>query len=90
MKISAGVIDSGYRDEILVMIYNGNKKPVVLSPTIVSPYETDRTIFYPTSKAIAQGLIVAVPQLNIIEKTVEEIKAITSLRGEGKLGSSEK
>lgn len=47
-------------------------------------------IFYPYDKAICQALLIPVPKSTTQECTVEEIKAISSERGDGKLGSSGK
>ena len=47
-------------------------------------------IFYPYEKAITQALLLPVPQTEIEECTIEEIHAIKSERGTGKLGSSNK
>ena len=47
-------------------------------------------LIYPYSKAIAQALIVPVPKTEVEELTYDELKAIKSERGLGKLGSSNK
>ena len=47
-------------------------------------------IEYPICKAICQALVEEVPKVNIVEKTVDEILAISSERGTGMLGSSGK
>lgn len=46
--------------------------------------------YYPYTKAITSGAIVEVPIMESREISVEELKAIPSARGEGKLGSSGK
>jgi dUTP pyrophosphatase len=48
------------------------------------------SIFYPYDKAICQALLIPVPESTAQECTVEEIKSISSKRGDGKLGSSGK
>ena len=45
---------------------------------------------YPYSKAIAQALVLPVPEVEIEEISYEELQAIPSERGLGKLGSSNK
>ena len=50
----------------------------------------DNAIIYPYSKAIAQAIFVPVPKLETETISIEELKAIPSVRGEGKLGSSNK
>ncbi|MCU6706471.1 Deoxyuridine 5'-triphosphate nucleotidohydrolase [uncultured Ruminococcus sp.] len=47
-------------------------------------------ILYPYEKAICQALIIPVPEVEIEEYTYEELKAISSERGTGRLGSSGK
>ena len=51
---------------------------------------SDYDIFYPYSKAIAQALVIPVPQVTIEEISYKELQAIPSERGLGALGSSNK
>lgn len=46
--------------------------------------------FYPYSKAIAQALVIPVPQVKVEEIAYNELQAIPSERGLGALGSSNK
>lgn len=92
MKINAGVIDSGFRGEYFVSLYNGNDAPLYITKYMdgeQSP-EPKNAILYPYSKAIAQALVIPVPEVEIEEISYEELKAIPSERGIGKLGSSNK
>ncbi len=50
----------------------------------------DDTIIYPYNKAICQALLLPVPKVVTEEYTYDEIQAIPSKRGTGKLGSSGK
>ena len=50
----------------------------------------NQSIIYPYTKAICQALLLPVPKVEIEELPLEELKAIPSERGEGKLGSSGK
>lgn len=90
MKIGAGVCDSGFRGEVFVQLYNGLDKQIVISPVEDKVREEHDVLIYPASKAIAQILVLPIPQVKVVEKTPEEIRAITSSRGEGQLGSSGK
>lgn len=97
IKRNAGVIDSGYRGEILVSIFNANNKTLILSniseedlrekmPQLFqSPY-----IFYSTKKAIAQGIIHKIEDMSTRELSYEELKQISSNRGGKGFGSSNK
>ena len=92
MKVNAGVIDSGYRGEYFVSIYNGNDVPLYIAKYMdgeQSP-EDKNAIVYPYSKAIAQALVIPVPEVCVEEINYDELKAIASERGMGALGSSNK
>lgn len=95
LKISAGVLDSGFRNEWFVCLYNGNDVPMFISkigetgeqsPLTEHPY----AILYPYSKAIAQALVIPVPETIVEEISYEELMNIPSERGMGMLGSSSK
>jgi len=87
-----GVIDSGYRGEIFIPINNTSNKNILFYTSnsdpnkIISDLSLKEIISYPLSKAIAQGLLLYCPHVEIIE----EDNLNLSLRGEGKLGSSNK
>ena len=92
LKISAGVLDSGFRNEWFVCLYNGNDKPICIAKYLdgeQSPENKD-AILYPYNKAIAQALLVYVPKAKSEEIPYEELKQIPSERGLGQLGSSNK
>ena len=92
MKINAGVIDSGFRNEWFVSLYNGNDVPVYIAKHLTgeqSPEDPD-AIVYPYTKAIAQALLIEVPEAEIEEISYEELKLIESERGMGMIGSSNK
>lgn len=93
MKFGAGVIDSGFRNEWQVVIYNGNKKPLIItkeeSPEVLEKL-ADEYVVYPYSKAIAQFVILPVPKTNVEEIAYKELLEYESERGLGMLGSSNK
>ena len=120
----AGVIDSGYRNEILIPLTNTTEHDIVIAkhgitlgeifhehatknandfefltlmlegldtPEGWQKYaERSNIIIYPYEKAIAQLLVVPVPEVEVEEITYEELQAIPSQRGMGRLGSSGK
>lgn len=72
IAVRAGVIDSGYRGEVIVCLEN----------TTDTPYNLDVT------NAIAQGVLIPNPKKVIEEYDIEEINAIGSERGVGGFGST--
>lgn len=102
MAQRCGIIDSGYRGEWGVPITNTSDVLIVICKkefidavcefTSISlyPYRKSDYILYPYEKAICQALVLPVPEVEIEEYTYEELKAIPSERGTGRLGSSGK
>lgn len=72
IALRAGVIDSGYRGEIMICLEN----------------TTDKDINIDLTKAIAQGVLIPNPKKVIEEYKIEEINAIGSERGVGGFGST--
>lgn len=108
MARRAGVIDSGFRDEIFVGMTNTTNHRLYISKlekdelfdveynakmdVIFSDFltEFENAIIYPYSKAIAQALVLPIPEVEVEEISYEDLKAIPSERGLGCLGSSNK
>ena len=101
IKKSAGVMDSGYRGEYLILTYNTNKKPFVISklsedviPEIFEvngkKYKKSEVILYPYKKAICQIVVHIVPELETVELNYDDLLKICSERGTGGFGSSGK
>ena len=88
IKVSAGQIDSSYRGEWFVALYNANKVDVVISKESNKVKCFGDRIVVPYSKAIAQFAVEEVPLVVIREVSADEIQADKSERGDGKLGSS--
>ena len=97
IALRCGVLDSGYRNEWFVGLTNTTDKVMFISK--LSEQETynkycndimQESFVYPYSKAIAQALIIPVPKVKVEEISYNELKAIKSERGLGKLGSSNK
>ena len=89
-----GVIDSGFRGEWKIPITNSTGKVLIIAKDIciesLKNMYGDSVIIYPYSKAIAQAIVVEVPDMNIEEVELETILNISSERGTGMLGSSNK
>lgn len=89
----AGVIDSGYRGEILVPVTNTTYYPIVICKPGAMESSKDpryKTIILPYTKAIAQMIVLPVPQVEVEEISYEELNHIPSERGIGGFGSSGK
>lgn len=92
MAQRCGIIDSGYRGEWGVPITNTNDIPIVIckKESITDFNDFASILLFPYEKAICQALVLPVPEVEIEEYTYEELKAIPSERGTGRLGSSGK
>ena len=101
IKKSGGVFDSGYRGEYMIMTYNTNDKPFIISKAPVEEvaenfeidgvvYDKSQIILYPKSKAICQIVMQIIPKLDEKEISYDELKAIASERSVGGFGSSGK
>ena len=97
IKKSAGVVDSGYRGEIMIAITNSTANPIIISKLekdeLLNKYpelKDKELIVYPYKKAIAQGIIHRVEELEVDEIPYEELLKFESNRGKGGWGSSGK
>ena len=95
IKRNAGVVDSGYRGEIKVAIFNANDVPLVVSNISEENLrkkrpDLDVILFYPVSKAIAQGVIHRVEKMLTREVSMEALLSIPSKRQDNGWGSSNK
>ena len=89
-----GIIDSGYRGEIFIALNNTSNKNILFykNESKIDSFleennlEKKDVVLYPQSKAIAQGILLYSPHINI-----EEVKELSSSeRMGGKIGSSNK
>ncbi len=95
IKKSAGVIDSGYRDEWFIAITNTNDKYLYIAPektikTLKDFVGETSAYYYPMEKAIAQAVVLPVPKMDVKEISYDDLKAIESERGTTSLGASGK
>lgn len=90
MAVRAGVVDSGYRGEIFIAINNTGDYPIIIAKESVDKILLAGATVYPYEKAIAQLVLVNVPKAKVEELYYEELQAIPSQRGDGKLGESGK
>lgn len=101
IKKNGGVFDSGYRGEYLIVIFNANDKPLVISKVAQEnlsdtfevdgkKYNKDNIVYYPYTKAICEVVLHVLPSLESKEISYEELLKIESERGAGGFGSSGK
>ena len=94
MAQRAGVIDSGYRGEYMAPVTNVNDKPLcIVKKEVLETWDEDQKekyILYPYEKAVCQGVLLKMPQLESETLSYDELKKIASLRNDGRLGSSGK
>lgn len=88
--VMAGQIDSGYRGEYFVSLFNGNDIPVELTNIITEVEKTEDFIKVPASKAVCQFAVEPVPDVKIKEITYNQIQEFKSDRGISCLGGSGK
>lgn len=89
LSILAGTIDSGYRGEIMLMA-TPLVKDVLITSEVKEVEEHDDLILYPYKKAVAQLVLLPVPDVEVEELTYEELLKIESERKTGGWGSSGK
>lgn len=95
MGIRAGVIEGTYRGELLVCISNHNNVPLAIAKDTITEKEIKQqvaptTIIYPYEKAIVQGILRKIEPAQFITIPLEELKKMTTIRGEGGFGSTGK
>ena len=88
MAVRAGVIDSGFRNEWMVIINNTGDIPILITNDMSN--SNDIVIMYPASKAIAQVVFQEVPLLQGVEVEYDVLMGFESERGLGMLGDSGK
>ncbi len=101
IKKNGGVFDSGYRGEYLICTYNTHNIPFIITKkdiaTLPEQFEAEGKVYnksevnlYPYTKAICQMVLQEIPALEVEELSYEELKNISSERGVGGFGHSNK
>jgi len=90
MSVRAGVVDSGFRNEIVVMINNTSNLSIVISSSSYVLENSYNCIVYPKNKAIAQAVLVKLDESESEEISYEDLLEIKSERGISMLGDSGK
>lgn len=89
LNVLAGVVDSGYRGEIKLMMVP-LVKDVLISSMVEEAEEHEDLIIIPYKKAIAQATLLPVPKVEVEELEYEDLLKIESKRGVDGWGSSGK
>ena len=95
MGIRAGVIEGTYRGELLVCISNHNNAPLAIAKDTISEEEIKQQVsqnckIYPYEKAIVQGILRKIEPAQFRTIPLEELKKMTTIRGDGGFGSTGK
>ena len=91
MVVTAGAVDSGYRDECFVCIVPTEYHLLLTTDADkveIGGTKEDPILIYPVIKAIAQAIIIPNPISTVKELEYDVLKNIPSARGMGKLGST--
>lgn len=87
IKVNAGVIDSGYRGEWKVALYNTLNKPILIAK-YPEDWSDDEAILLPYNNAIAQAIVLDSYYLK--SEIVEDVSKFGSERGQKGFGSSDR
>lgn len=95
MGLRCGVIDSNYRGEWFVAITNHTETTIAIVKSeyldiFKASFLESKVNIYPYEKAIAQAVLLPVPNIQVEEIPLEEYSKYTTNRGTGCLGSSGK
>jgi len=85
-----GVVDSGYRGEIMIALNNTSSIPIIIEKGVSKIEFQNDLIKFPYSKAIAQAVLCLIPSLEVKEIKYEDLLKIASERQVSFLGASGK
>jgi dUTP pyrophosphatase len=91
----AGVIDGTYRGELMIALSNLNNFPIVIAKNTITEEEIKQQVsqnckIYSYENAIVQGILRKIEPAQFTVVPLEELKKMTTIRGEGGFGSTGK
>ena len=89
MVVDAGLVDSGYRPEIKLMVIP-IVKDILITSEASEVEEYEDVILYPYNKAISQFTVLLVPDVDVMELPYDDLLSIEAERGFGGWGSTNK
>ncbi len=96
LLVMAGQIDSNYRGEWFISLYNTQDYDIIIDKNI-DDYKVIKKdngeislLYVPYSKAVAQFAVEEIPQVDIVEVDIKVIEEDITNRYDGKIGSSGK
>ena len=90
LALRMGVVDSGYRGELLIGLNNTTRKEIIITKEVNQVIKGEIQIKYPYSKAIAQGVFLFLPKVVSEEIPYNELLSIRSDRMLNTMGESGK
>jgi dUTP pyrophosphatase len=90
LSLRMGVVDSGYRGELMIGLNNTTQKQIILTKEVKQVVKEENRILYPYTKAIAQGVFLFLPQVESEQVSYEELLAMKSDRMLDSMGKSGK
>lgn len=88
LSIRMGVVDSGYRGEIILGINNTSRNKILITKRDIE--QVDNVVLHPYKKAIAQAVLLKLPDIKTKEIEYEDLIKIDSLRKNFFMGASGK
>lgn len=90
LSLRMGVVDSGYRGELLIGLNNTTNKNIIITKAVNQVTKENERVLYPYTKAIAQGVFLSLPQVVSEQIPYEDLLEMKSERMLDSMGKSGK